>query len=306
MKITCVELEGATYQPDNIFQIKDFWIIPTTKKLSIFHNSDLKLLLLFESKPHYQYFVFCYQFLFLKSSIYNGASLHEKPRVFNEDGTVDEIAKKHITTDGITINFEKIETFYTDLDPEINFSVFYNDFVLLYQHNDVFKDIIDLFLYTSGTEHKFYNNIFQKISNLQTIFETLTGQPDSKKCSECGCGKYAQTWDVFLKEKLKEKGIDNDWIALTVKIKGLLNKGGRNKFIHSSKQMSTRQKMLEEIQTGDYHYKDKKTYTTNLNDILTDKLKMEKWAALDWENVFSLYKIIIKRLIYLEYFPKKI
>ena len=106
----------------------------------------------------------------------------------------------------------------------------------------------------------------------------------------------------FEEAELTEKGLTNeDENSLIIKIKTMLNRGSRVKYIHHSAQLNTWQKTIEEIKTGNCHHKDKHTYTTNFEDILKEELKIDEWSALDWENVFSLYQTIIKRIIFSEY-----
>jgi len=123
----------------------------------------------------------------------------------------------------------------------------------------------------------------------------------------CGIEKNEETWNVFLVRELTKKGfINNEEIELIIKIKTLLNRGARVKYVHNSEQLNTWKKTIEEIKTGNYHYKDQQTYTTDFNKIIKEELKMENWAAIDWENVFYLYQIIIKRIIFAEFFCIKI
>ncbi|MBU2523603.1 hypothetical protein KKG71_00215 [Patescibacteria group bacterium] len=302
MSLICIEVEGATYEPENIFQINDFFVIPATKNSSVLEGRDQKLILVFNKKREDKNFIFCYQFLFLKSNIYYYCSLPGKPIEFNKEDSIDDISKEYEPTGGFKINFNKIDIFHTSLPKEIDFNDFYNKFSEKYREDENFKNIIDLFLYTIGSKNKFYDNIFQKIAQLQTIFETLTGKPGSEPCAKCKRDKYNEDWGEFLKRKLTEKGLTNeDENSLIIKIKTMLNRGSRVKYIHHSAQLNTWQKTIEEIKTGNCHHKDKQTYTTNFEDILKEELKIDEWSALDWENVFSLYQTIIKRIIFSEY-----
>jgi hypothetical protein len=141
---------------------------------------------------------------------------------------------------------------------------------------------------------------FKKISQLQTIFETMLGTPE-EEIQSCGKKHFKEEWKPFLIQKLKEKGIeDENDIGLIIKIKNILNWSARVKYTHYSKQLNTWRKTLEEIRYGT-HFSGESEYTTNFDDILNNTLKVKDWAGIDWYNVCFLYQAIIKQLIYLEY-----
>lgn len=314
MNFTCIELSGATYVPENIFPINNSWIIPATKNTAVLQMSDCKIILILDEQGamneiEIRRFIFVYQFLFRISEIYDFFTSTKKAISFIENGNkIDEIAqeinKKYSNGGCVKLPFDKIDTFYTGLPIQINFGEFYSRFVQKYDQDDNLKNIIDLFLYTIGSRHKLYENLFQKISQLQSVFETIVGKPKEKILS-CGKSHFEEDWRPFLEKKLKEKGIqDMNEIALILKIKNTLNWAARVKYTHSCEQFNSNQKSLEEIKTGN-HFTGKSEYTTNFADILSGALKVNDWAGLDWENVYQLYSIIIKRLIYLEYFQKE-
>jgi hypothetical protein len=314
MDITCIEVEGATYQPEDIFPLDNFWIIPATKNASAWEEKQRKVIIASQYECKHigdilveaNIFIFCYQFLFLQSGVYCCTSFHPVCPYFIESGTdinaiADNISKKYETDGSPKISFAKIDTFYTQLSHKINFATFYNRFIEKYNNDDNFRNIIDLFLYTVGSRHKYYNNVFQKISQLQTIFETMLGTPDEEKQS-CGKRHFKEEWKSFLTRKLKEKGIeDENDIDLIIKIKNILNWSARVKYTHYSKQLNTWQKTLDEIRYG-AHSNEGSEYTTKFDDILNNTLKVKDWAGIDWDNVCFLYQVIIKHLIYLEYF----
>lgn len=200
------------------------------------------------------------------------------------------------------IDFNQIDTFHTGLFHAVNFKKNYDYFIEQYKKDEKFKDIVRLFLYTTGSKHKLYDNIFQKIAQLQTIFETLLGQPKSEQCLTCERDRYVEEWRAFLSRTLKEKGIaDEKYITLIIKIKNTLH-SARCKYVHRSDHLNIRQKYIEEIKTG--HYSGQSEYTTNFDDIL--KKDAKNWASIDWENAYRLYQHIVKQLIYLEYLNQKI
>jgi hypothetical protein len=175
MDITCIEIEGATYQPEDIFSLDNFWIIPATKNAGALEMKQCKVIIASQNECKHvgdilidtDIFIFCYQFLFLKSDVYYCSSLHPVLSYFVERGkdihTIsDDITKKYETYDSRRISFVEIDTFYTQLPHRINFATLYSRFIEEYTKNDNFRIIIDLFLYTVGSRHKYYNNVFQK------------------------------------------------------------------------------------------------------------------------------------------------
>ncbi len=251
-------------------------------------------------------FIFFYQFLFLRSDVYYCSSLNHDFPYFVESGKdirkiADNIHNKYETGRLLNISFAEIDSFYTELPCKINFAKFYSHFTKKYDKDDNFRNIIDLFLYTIGSKHKYYNNIFQKISQLQTIFETILGTPE-EEIQSCGKKHFKEDWKPFLARKLKEKGIGDDKnIDLIIKIKNKLNWSARVKYTHYSKQLDTWKKTLEEIKYGT-HFSEKSEYKTNFDDILSNTLKVKDWAGIDCDSVYYLYQVIIKQLIFLECF----
>jgi len=308
MDFTCIEIKGAAYQPLNIFPLGSFQIIPATEDNGVLKIEELKIILISEKQMkdlrlEVKLFVFCYQFLFLVSDVYYFCSLPGNPITFSESSRdINDASKKYKRSGPHKVNFNKIDIFYTKLSNKIKFQVFYKEFSEKYLKNDSFKNIIDLYLYTIGSKPKFYDNIFQKISQLQTIFETILGTPEEEVLS-CGKRHYKEDWKPFLTKKLKEKGISNEEANLIIKIKNILNWSARVKYTHYSKQLSTWQKTLEEIKTGNLH-EGKSEYTTDFEKIMNKTLKTKNWTGLDWENVYYLYQTIVKQLIFQEYFKE--
>lgn len=279
MTFSCIEMEGILYQPEIPFQLNNFFAIPATNDSLVSEYDNQKIILISEDKIKGTYFIFCYQFLFSMSTVYYNCSLPGKPRFFEENGDINDIVKKYKLDGGFKINFNEIDTFYTGLPDKIKFEKFFNDFVIEYEKNGGFKNIIDLFLYaighnsTFGTGHKFYDNIFQKITQLQTIFETITGNPEEEMCLVCERNKYTESWEDFLTKKLGSIGItDQNEIDLIIKIKTLLNKESRVKYVHNSAQLDIRRKIWEDIKNNNNHY---------LKDFLNEALKTKEWSALD-------------------------
>lgn len=309
MDFTCIEIEGALYQPENILSLDNFWIIPITKKAEGVTLTQCKVILVtqIEEKDilsEVKSFVFCYQFIFLRSAVYFYCSLHKSLSTFIESGAdineiTEKILKKYETGGPLKLSFDEIDIFHTHLPHKINFTEFCNCFIKKYNGDDNFKNIIDLYLYTVGSKPKFYDNIFQKISQLQTIFETIMGKPE-QEVQACGKEHNKEDWKPFLTRKLKEKGIENEnEINLIIKIKSILNWSARVKYTHYSQQLNTSQSFMKDIKDG--RFNGKSTYTTNFENILNETLKVKDWAGIDWENVYYLYQTIIKQLIYLEY-----
>lgn len=310
MELTCIEVEGALYQPDKIIALENFWIIPATKKAGALKLEQCKVIFASHMNkrdmlPELNLFIFCYQFLFLRSAMYFYCSIQQSLSIFKETGTdineiADKIFKKYETGGGLKLSFDEIDTFHSQLPNKINFTEFHNCFIKKYNEDDNFRNIIDLFLYTIGSKPKYYDNIFQKVSQLQTIFEAILGKPEQEILA-CGMEHNKEDWKPFLTKKLKEKGIENEnEIDLIIKIKSILNWSARVKYTHYAKQLNTWQKTLEEIKAGTL-FSGKSEYTTNFDDILNNTLKVKDWSGIDWENVYYLYQIIIKQLIYIEY-----
>ena len=311
MDFTCIEIEGALYSPESVFSVGSFWIIPATSNAGALSLRDCKVFLVSQMSKEdllqeVNRFIFCYQFLFLRSEVYFCCSLQQSFSTFIESGEdiheiVDKIYKKYGTGGPLQLAFNEIGTFHTQLPDKINFVEFYSCFLKKYNEDDNFRNIIDLFLYTIGSKPKFYNNIYQKISQLQTILETIVGKPEEGK-QACGKNHLKEEWKPFLTRKFGDRGFENNDIDLMVKIKTTLSRAARVKYTHFSKQLNTWQKSLEELKTGSQFMNGKSEYTTNFNDILDNTLKVKDWSSLDWDNVYNLYQVIVKRLIYSEYF----
>ncbi|MBN2286162.1 MAG: hypothetical protein JXI43_06920 [Tissierellales bacterium] len=311
MRFTCIEIQGAIYQPEQILSLGKFWIISATKNAGVLPLGEFKVILatqmgrsdmLKEAKRFMQ----CYQFLFLRSEVYFFSSLQQDFPSFIENGKdindiADRIYKKY-GTDGpikFKLAFNDIDAFHTQLPNKVSFVKFYNCFIKKYCEDDNFRNIIDLFLYTIGSKPKYYNNLFQKISQLQTVFETILGRPE-QEIQSCGKEHNKEDWKSFLTRELKEKGIENEHeINLIIKIKNTLNWSARVKYTHYAQQLNTSQLFMKDIKNG--RFDGQSTYTTNFENILNGKLEEKDWAGIDWENIYFFYQTIIKRLIYIEY-----
>ena len=314
MDYKCTELQGATYQPKDSLKFNDYWIIPAWKNASVWQTTDSKLVFVAEEKVAntedlVYFFVLCYQFIFLHSDIYHFYNSWLNPKVFTENGqNFNEIEQKirirYSSSDVgcLAPDFNQIDIFHTGLPHSVNFKYIHDHFVELYQKDMKFKNIITLFLDTVGTKHRLYDNIFQQISQLQIIFETILGVPATTKCDACGTDRYVETWTEFQKKRLKEIGIEDDEsIELFSKIKTTLNTVARVKYIHRSLSLNPWSKYLQELTDG-RHKDGKSEYSSDLKHILS--IESDKWTAVDWNNIYYAYQHFVKLLIYFEYFTQ--
>ena len=233
MDFTCIEIEGALYSPESVFSVGSFWIIPATSNAGALSLRDCKVFLVSQMSKEdllqeVNRFIFCYQFLFLRSEVYFCCSLQQSFSTFIESGEdiheiVDKIYKKYGTGGPLQLAFNEIGTFHTQLPDKINFVEFYSCFLKKYNEDDNFRNIIDLFLYTIGSKPKFYNNIYQKISQLQTILETIVGKPEEEK-QACGKNHLKEEWKPFLTRKFGDRGFENNDIDLMVNFKTAVEK----------------------------------------------------------------------------------
>ena len=316
MNFKCIELEGCLFQPKSIIEFNNYWIISACKKAKSLTPKDMKLILSYsdhikiKENKQIDFFVLCYEFLFPGMSIYSWYSTVQNYNSFfisglNIDDVETEIKKRYATQGGIAIDFNRISACHTNLPDEINFKSFHDRFIDRYESENKFKEIIMLFLYTIGFKHKLYDNILQKIAQLQTIFETLLDKPQKSKCNKCGMEKNIEPWDQYLTKKLNEYNtINQEEISLIIKVKTTLNSLARVKYIHHSKYLNTPEKMTADLLSGRY---DKKVYSKSvyyvpdLNGILKKKNDKEWQAAdaADWDHIFYIYQNIVKKIIYL-------
>ena len=309
MKFTCIEIQGAIYQPEHILSFGKFWIIAATKNAAVLPLGKFKVILVsqmgkLDILTEVKRFMLCYQYLFLRSEVYSFCSLQQDLPSFIENGKdindiADKIYKKYGADGPIKLAFNDIDTFHTQLPNKISFVELYNCFIKKYCEDDNFRNIIDLFLYTIGLKPKYYNNLFHKISQLQTVFETILGRPE-QEIQSCGKEHNKEDWKPFLTRELKNTGIENEnEINLIIKIKKTLNWSARVKYTHYAQQLNTPQLIMKNIKNG--RFEGQSTYTTNFENILNGKLKEKAWTGIDWENVYYFYQTIIKRLIYIGY-----
>ena len=317
MNFRCSELQGAIHQPKELLEISNCWIIPACKGGPVLEMPDCKLI--FVSKEDtaegeralVEYlFVYCYQLLFCSYSyVYWFYSLRQlnRSRSFTLSG-VDishiekQIRSKYVKQDDVLLSsrdFTNIESDYGTLLPHpVNFQDFYGTFEVLYKNDKKFKEIVTLFCETVYGIRPLYNNVLQQIAQLQTIFETLLGNPKSSKCSHCGMSHYVEDWDVFLEKRLKEYGItDPDDICLMTKIKKKLNRLARVKYVHNSKYYNPNElrNLIADLQAdgaSDYNF--------DINQILVQKT--DSWRTIDWNNVYTYYLVCVRNLIYSKYF----
>jgi len=307
MNYKCHELKGAIYQPERVLKLDDILIFPATENKSVLEIHDSKLICVIPENINNNlvgFFVFTYQFIFSKSYIYYLYSIPNEPNIFFESTScvaeIERIINEKFQSGGpLKIDFEKIDSFHSNISEDLDFKVIFNRLIEKYNEDNKFRDIIDLYLYTAGSHNKLYDNLFQKIAQLQTIFESIIGKPEEeRKC--CGFNHYKETWRSFIDRRIKEIGItDEKFIELTIKIKSELN-SARIKYVHDSQQYNTWKETIKEMQSGSSNNGDS-SYTTKIQDILNNTLKVKDWRSLDWQNVYLFYQLIIKQLIYFEF-----
>ncbi len=302
-----IELGGALFRPQKkICLEKNFWIIPKNIKSGAIKLPEASLFLVFldtskrEKGRKVRDFVFSHQFLFNHSAIYGVYSKRTDFKLSEMSGVnIDKIEEKlnppiKDSVKNFEIDFGQIDNFHTNLPPSVSFKNFYKRFGKKYGISDDFRDIVGLYLHaTGGIYDLFYNNIFQKIAQLQTVFETIVGKPEEKKFC-CGFSHFVEPWKDFLSKNLKGMGVHENDIDFIIKIKMFLNKQARVKYIHNSKYLNPFKLTLEELKKG-LPIKPSK----NLPGLL--KKGPSKWTGLDWENVCASYKNIVKYMIWLKY-----
>ena len=315
MNFRCSELQGAIHQPKVLLEVDNCWIIPACKGGPVLAMPDLKLIFVYQEdmakddKSLVEYlFVCCYQFLFFHySSVYWFYSLRQLNRSesFVLSGMDISYIEKQIRNKygqqdtELSKDFTNIDSQYGTLLPHpVNFQEFYGKFVELYRKNNEFKEIVTLFCETVNSLRPLYNNVLQQIAQLQTIFETLIGNPKSLRCRHCGISYYVEDWDVFLEKCLKEYGItDPDDICLITKIKKTLNKVARVKYIHNSDYYNPNElrNIVADMQTDGHS-----DYKFDINQVLVKK--NDSWKSIDWINVCTSYQFFVRNLIYSKYF----
>lgn len=306
MKFRCIKLLGTLYGNKETFKIEDFYVIPSGKIDSPSTVDMLETILVFPegSKTHdiieqYRTFILCYTFLFQTSRYAYQFAVEQHYRPYEEEAeNIEELIEKYENQKSSQVDFEKIESWYTGLSSNLNFTEFFQKFSTAYKANEEFRKIVELFSETVGFENELYNNLFQKFANLQTIFETLIGKPPQKGCPTCKISRNVDR-KGYEKCELKKRGFGEDDIETITSLKELLNQPARAEYIHRAEKLDTNKKMLEEIISGDYHYKGAKEYHTDFKEML--KRTPEKWAAMDWNSFFSLYANIVKQLIYRDF-----
>jgi len=313
MNFRCSELQGAIHQPKELLEVDNCWIIPACKAGPVLAMPDCRLIFVYQEDMAKgalveHMFVHCYQFLFFRySSVYWFYSLrqvnHSESLVLSGD-EISHIEKQIRNIYGqqnieFSKDFTNIESQYCTLLPHpVNFQEFYRKFVELYKNDGEFKEIVTLFCETINGLRPLYNNVLQQIAQLQTIFETMLGEPNSSKCKLCGRDRYDESWDVFLKKRLKEYGItDRDDIFLITKIKKKLNKLARVKYVHNSKYYNPNE--LRNL-IADFQAEGHSHYNFDINKVLARRTS--SWKSIDWINVYSVYQVCVRNLICLKYF----
>ncbi len=308
MNFRCSELQGALHQPKELLQIADCWIIPACKGGPVLAMPDLKLIFVYQedvtrgNKDFEEYlFVCCYQFLFcVYSHVYWSYSLRtlNRPESFILTGTdishiEKQIRNKYVQQDTeFSIDFANIDgPFRTLLPFPVNFPDFYKKFVELYNKEDnEFKEIIALFCETINGLRPLYNNVFQQIAQLANHFEPriLLDKPE----------RYAEDWNSFLKKRLNEYGItDSDYISLITKIRKTLTKDARVKYVHHAKYYNPNEprNIIADFQAGG-----NSNYNFDIKEVLDQDTN--SWKSMDWINMYNVYQICVRNLIYSKYF----
>lgn len=308
MNFRCSELQGAIHQPNKLLELDNCWIIPACKDSPVLTMPDCKLVFVYEDGVRKEngaleeyLFVHCYQFLFCRHSfMYWSYSLRQA----NHSGSlvlsgtdINNIEKQIRNKYGqqhaaLSIDFTNIESpFKTFLPTPVNFQVFYGKFTELYKKDEGFKEIITLFCETINGLKPLYNNVLQQIAQLQTIFETIIDKPKGLK----------EKWAIFLKKRLKDYGITNqDDISLIIKINKTLNDVARIKYVHHSDYYNPRDphNMIADLQATEGN----SSYSSDTHAILNKQ--PESWKAIDWENLYSIYMVLVRNLIYYKYFTR--
>jgi len=311
MNFKCSELQGAVYQPREILKIDDCWIVPASKGGPVLGMPDCKLFFVYQedtaksSEAMEEYlFVHCYQFIFcIYSYVYRLYSLRLLNRseslVLNGEDINDiekQIRAKYVMQDSeLSRDFTKIESDYCSFLPCIvSFQEFYWKFTELFRTDEKFKGIITLFCETINGVRILYDNNLQKIAQLQTIVDTLLGQPKQSYCEHCKRNHNAETWNDFLARSLKEYHISENEICMITRVRMTLN-DARVKFIHHAKYYNPNEPRNLIEDAG-------KIAEANLSiEQVLDK-NNDTWTSIDWLNVYQCYLLIVRNLIYLQYF----
>ena len=318
MIFKCSELQGALYQPKEPLKIANCWIISAFNGAPVSTMLDHKLVFVYqEETPNYDkyfeeyLFVCCYQFLFfgysniyrcfslsryypLKSFTLNGSDISDiEQQIRNKYGLKDTLSWEYSS-----IDFTNIDgPFRTSLPFTVNFQDFYGKFMDLYKKDNKFKEIVTLFCETVDGVHPLYNNVLQQITQLQTIFETLIGNPKSLKCNQCGQNYSIEDWDQFMESHLKDyKLISPNDINLIKRIKKTLNAVARREYVHNAKYYdpSELQNLWVDLPEG------QPSYTTDISQVLRQNTK--SWKGIDWTNIYVVYQLCVRNLIYSKYF----
>ncbi len=313
MNFRCSELQGAIHQPKELLELDKCWIIPASKGGPVQTPPDCRLIFVYQEDMAegalVEYlFVHCYQFLFFRySDVYRLYSLRQLNRSgpFVLSGTdISDVEKQIRNKYGqqdteLSRDFTNIDSQYNTLLPHpVDFQEFYGEFVELYRKNNEFKEIVTLFCETVNSPRPLYNNVLQQIAQLQTIFETLIGNPKSLSCRYCGMSHYIEDWNAFLEKRLKRYGItDPDDISLITKVKKTLNKVARTKYVHHSDYYNPNElrNIVADMQTDELS-----DYQFDINQVLAKHPKY--WRTIDWENVYAIYQVCVRNLIYSKYF----
>ena len=324
MSFVCSELQGATHQPKELLELDGCWVIPASKEGPVLTTPDSRLVFVCDEATDKDkaasveyYFVLCYQFLFCSySHVYWYYSLRQlnpsQSFVLNgaDIGDIErEIRNRLVRRDtefasGIASvaaemsrDFSNLAGPYGTLLPcSVNFTEFYVEFTKLYKQDNGFKELVTLFCETINGLRPLYDNVLQQITQLQTICDTMLDGPQSSKCPTCQQDRYVEDWDAFLDKRLRELGIEEpEDISLITRIRKKLNKVARVKYVHHSSYRNPWdiRTLGQNIRAGE------SSYAFDVNEVL--KREAESWRPLDWANLYAVYLVFVRNLIFVKY-----
>ena len=98
-------------------------------------------------------------------------------------------------------------------------------------------------------------------------------------------------------KKLKKYMINDYDIVLMIVIKKMLNSNARVKYVHHSKYYNpnTIHEMIADFPAGM-----SENYSFDIRKVLSEK--PSAWRSLDWRNVYTIYQVCVRNLIYSKYF----
>ena len=320
MKFKCSELQGAGFQPQEILKLDNCWIIPAFKASPVLFAADEKLFFVYQEDSakgneaieeycfvHFYQFTFCnyckiyrqYSLRLLNRSesfVLNGEDISDIEKIIWAKYVLQDQDKEMLVyAKAFTKDFTKIESPYGSWLPRIeNFQEFYEKFSDLFRTDEEFKGIVTLFCETINGIKILYDNIFQKIAQLQTIAEMLLGRPTQIYCKHCESAHNNEPWDDFLVKKLEQYDISEQEKRLIIEVKMALN-NARVKFVHNAKYYNPNERRNLFIDND-------KIAEANLSIEQILETKTADWLSLNWINAYQFYLVAVRNLVYLKYF----